>query len=48
MEEETRTQVNRKMLTVAIIIALFALYLGYIDGRYDKNASNKAETTIQN
>lgn len=50
MEEETSMQMirkNREMLIVAIIIVLFALYLGYMDGRYDKNAI-KEEATIQN
>lgn len=37
---------NREMLIVAIIILLFALYLGYMDGRYDKHAS-KEHITIQ-
>lgn len=50
MEEETSMQMNRKnreMLSVAIIIVLFALYLGYMDGRYDKNVI-KEDITIQN
>lgn len=36
----------RKNRIVAIIILLFALYLGYMDGCYDKHAS-KEHTTFQ-
>jgi len=52
MEEETSMQMtkkNREMLAIVVIIALFALYLGYMDGRHDKNTSKEdTTTTIQN